>query len=155
MSLANVRADAGNSIADFIDDLVESMETDQRKELHLGPTREQFKKNLAKLLNDKNLVIASKAIYLRRDYEHTYCRARILTDIRPIFSDDRTLPPISAVLIHQLQLVYHEGSTTKEIHIALDSDDLSSLKVQIERAQEKAKSLKAFLVSFKLPTVLD
>ena len=156
MLLANLRADHGDSIPDFIDNLVRSMERDRRKELHLEASAQaQFKKNLTILLAVKNLIVASKAIYLRRDYEHTYCRTRILTDIRPIFEEDRTLPPVNALIVHTLQLVYHEGSGTKEIHIALDVENLSSLKVQIERAEEKTKSLKTLLAKVKLPTILD
>lgn len=151
MSLANARADIGNSIPEFIEDLIRSMEDDDRKELHLPNDQlTQLRKNLAGLLADPNLVIASKAIFLRRDYEHQFCRARILTDIRPIFGEDRTLPPTAALIVHMLQLVYHEGRSTKEIHVALDDEDLSSLKLQIERAGDKAKSLKTLLNSVKV-----
>jgi hypothetical protein len=156
MSLANARADLGNSIPDFIEDLIHSMEEDDRKELHL-PTDQlaQLKKNLTGLLADANLVIASKVIFLSRDYEHQYCRARILTDIRPIFGEDRTLPPTAALIVHMLQLIYHEGRSTKEIHIALDDEDLASLKLQIERAGDKAKSLKTLLNSAKVVIASD
>jgi hypothetical protein len=156
MSLANARADFGNSIPDFVEDLVRSMKRDQRNELHLEDEQlEQLKKNLSRLLNDENLIVASKAVYLRRDYEHRYCRARILTDVRPVFGEDRTIAPVVALIVHDLQVVYHEGSSTKEIHISLGNEDLSSLKLQIERAQEKAQSLKTLLIGIKVPGLLD
>ncbi len=156
MSLANARADSGSSLRDFADELIHSIKEDPRKELHLEPHREtQLANNLSRLLADNGLVVASKSIYLRRDYEHTFCRARILTDIRPVFGEDPTPPPSAAIIIHALQLVYHEGSSTKEIHIALDGGDLSSLKLQIERAQDKAKSLKTLLTGAKVPTILE
>jgi hypothetical protein len=154
MSLVNARADFGNSIPDFIDDLSRSLARDQRKELHFpAEQQERLSKNLGRLLADEGLVVASKAVYLKRDYEHRYCRTRILTDIRPIFGEDRTLAPATALIVHMLQLVYHEGQSTKEIHIALDAESLSSLKLQIERAEDKAKSLKTLLNNAKMPAL--
>ncbi len=155
-SLANARADLGSSIPDFVDDLICSMKTDSRDELHLAPERlEQFRRNLSRLLADENLVIASKVIYLRQDYEHMYCRARILTDVRPVYGEDRTAPPAAAVVVHILQLVYHEGGSTKEIHVALREDSIAALKIQLARAEEKEKSLKALLETAKVRTVVD
>jgi len=156
MSLASLRADLGNSIPEFVDELSRSMEEDDREELHPAPEqREQFKKNLRHLLADHRLVIASKAAYLKRDYEHRYCRARILTDIRPVYGEDRTVAPSAALIIHILQLVYHEGRSTKEIHIALGDDDMSALKIQLARAEDKTKSLRALLNSVKLRVIPD
>ncbi len=156
MSLANVRADLGSSIPDFVDDLIRSMNADSRSQLHLPPEQQvQFSKNIATLLADEALIIASKTIYLKRDYEHIYCRARIVTDIRPVFGEDRTKMPSTAIITHVLQLTYHEGPSTKQIHIAMEGDDLSSLKLQIERANEKRISLKKLLTTAKVPIASD
>jgi hypothetical protein len=156
MSLANVRADQGSSIPDFIEDLLRSMNSDSRSQLHLSPAEQaQFATNIAALLADEALVVASKTIYLKRDYEHTYCRARIVTDIRPVFGEDRTKAPTTAIISHLLQLTYHEGQSTKQIHVAMEGDDLSALKLQIERAIEKSQSLKKLLAGAKVAVVSD
>jgi hypothetical protein len=68
-------------------------------------------------------------------------RARILTDIRPVFgaTDD---PPIAAVVVHTLRLSFFEDNESKEFFISLDAEDLRTLRDQLDRASSKAESLK-------------
>jgi hypothetical protein len=106
---------------------------------------------LEQLLSIDTLKMISKAAQLQRDDERLYCKARILSDIRPVFNDNVSTRPVGAVLTHGLRIGYHEGGDHKEFHVVLDSDDLDALEEVVHRAQAKDKSLREFLADVKLP----
>jgi hypothetical protein len=88
---------------------------------------------------------------LQRDGERLYCDAKILSDIRPVFGDKPTVRPVGAVVTHTLRIGYHLGGDHREFHIILDVQDLEALKVAVDRAQAKDKTLRALLKDIKLP----
>jgi hypothetical protein len=105
---------------------------------------------------DHALGVSAKIIGVVSDHDHVYCRARILTDIRPVFASSVTEPPAAMVVVHTLRLSYHSFSNAGEIqgfYLALDSSDLEELQQQIERAIEKEKTLKSVLSSKQLPVL--
>jgi hypothetical protein len=90
-----------------------------------------------------NLVDA-KAKELQLEAEHTFCDARVVTDLRPVFGGNISDSPEAMILVHTLKLGYHDsGSQThKEMYLALDADDVVKLAEILRRAQEKTKTLK-------------
>lgn len=94
---------------------------------------------------EKSLGITSKANDVLTEHEHTFCSARVLTDIRPIFQSDLASPPSEAVVVHTLKIAYHQDREHKEFYVALDSDDIQMLKSAIERAELKDRSAKSLL----------
>jgi hypothetical protein len=90
-----------------------------------------------------NLVDA-KAKELQLEAEHTFCDARIVTDLRPVFGSNVSDSPEAMIIVQTLKLGYHDsGSQThKEMYVALDSDDVAKLVEILRRAEEKAKTLK-------------
>jgi len=102
-----------------------------------------FINNFTRLLSLKTLGLTSKAYDLLMEYEKTYVKSRIITDIRPVFSDDVDGDVEMGVIVHDLKIEYHKGrSTHEEIHIALDCNDLRELKERILRAEKKEKAIK-------------
>jgi hypothetical protein len=97
-------------------------------------------------------VTAEKAKELQGRGERTLCDARILTDIRPVFEENIGSLPTAAIIVHTLQLGFHDSGlpTHREIYISLDSSDIKELKKVLERAEEKEKSLKLVLDAAKL-----
>lgn len=105
----------------------------------------QFRKRLEKLFNVEALSLSAKAIVLQLEYERRYHEARVLTDARPVFGADPSIPPKAAVLTHNLRLAYHDNSNEiREFYIALDSIDLSEFIKVLIRAQEKEQTLSAY-----------
>ncbi len=105
---------------------------------------------------DHALGVSAKIIGVVSDHDHVYCRARILTDIRPVFASSVSEPPAAMVVVHTLRLSYHSSSASGEtqgFYIALDSSDLEELQQQIERAIEKEKTLRSVLSSKQLPVL--
>jgi hypothetical protein len=104
---------------------------------------ELLKKRLIEVLSfDKTLGITAKASDIMFQHEHVLVgEARILTDIRPIFSSDIEVNPPAAVIIHNLKISYFENEEKKEFFVALDSNDLKMLAKVIDRAISKEKQI--------------
>ena len=112
----------------------------------LVPEGVDFEGRLAALLGvDAFGVIALKAKELQTQAERVFVEARVLTDIRPIFGEDVLESPTGMIIVHTLKIVTHEGTGHKEFFAALDAEDITALKKTLERAEEKAKSLKGLL----------
>ncbi len=101
---------------------------------------------LAELLVLESLnTTAFKAKELQSESERTFCEARIITDIRPVFGENLDDPP-TMMIVQTLKVGFHEPEH-KDVFIALDSDDILSLKKTLDRAELKAKKLKSLLDS--------
>ena len=150
-SLYIVRGQADVSLKRFVDDLIEAMRATGRDDLMVPPEQSSaIKERLARLLDIEPLNTFSKAVGLRGDHQRTFCDARILTDLRPVFGQDPSAPPVGAVIVHNLKLEYHESGDHKEFFLALDSDDIETLIEALERARIKSKSLQSLLSVTKL-----
>jgi hypothetical protein len=109
--------------------------------------RDRFKR----LLNVKSLSMISKASRLQREGERLYCEAMILSDIRPVFGDDITSGPGSAVLTHTLKVSYHGDEGHRDFFVVLDGEDLKALGEVVDRAQAKDESLRKVLRGTNIP----
>lgn len=97
---------------------------------------------LAQLFSiDKSIGITSKANEVLVDNNHTYCHSRILTDIRPIFPNDLEITPSEVVIVHNLKISFMEDGQKREFFAAMNPTNLKELKVAIERAELKVKSI--------------
>ena len=97
-------------------------------------------------LFDKTVAITAKAVDVITEHKHTYCTARILSDIRPIFSR-KAESAEAAVIVHNLQIGYHDGGSGehKEFYVTLDTDDIIALKDGLKRADKKTLVLESIL----------
>lgn len=91
------------------------------------------------------LDVASKVGELLLEYEHLFLGSRIITDIRPVFDSDLNKIPAGALLVHTLKLEYKQGNEEKDFYIALDTNDVKKLREQLDRAEQKAESIKLML----------
>ena len=68
------------------------------------------------------------------DRERSMLTAKILTDLRYAFKHDVEQEPYGAVVMHTLKLSYHEEGEHREFLLALDDEDIRSLRsiLQIE-----------------------
>ncbi len=94
---------------------------------------------LVDLLSSKILRRAATAIDLTYEYTNLFRRARVLTDIRPIFSESGEEID-GAVISHTLHLVYDSLDGDHELSVALDFLDIKKLKEQCDRAIIKAET---------------
>jgi hypothetical protein len=151
-TLYHIRELSGVKHSQFLEDLIDGIK--ETPDLKL-PRKDlpKFQSLLGKLLNIDTLKTVAKAARLQRDSERLYCNAKILSDIRPVFSEDPTIRPESAVLTHALKIGYHEGGDHREFHVALDFEDLVSLGAVVHRAIAKDKTLRELMKSARLASL--
>jgi hypothetical protein len=107
---------------------------------------EDFQARLVRLMSARALTTTLKALDLVRFDQKTLLRGRVVTDIRPVFPGDGALDqPDAAVVKHSLRLEYLEGNQTRTIVVSLDKVDVTRLRDEFDRAQEKAGSLSRLL----------
>ncbi len=110
------RIDSGASIDGFVGDLYAALRKRNEKQFtpQDWPGFEQILKSI--LSAEDSLGITAKALNLLVDQEHSCHSVRILTDVRHIFASDASEHPKAALVLHTLNLVYHEIDGLKEIY---------------------------------------
>jgi len=95
------------------------------------------------ILNELSYVPAiartAKAIELSYDSDNLLQHTRILTDIRPLFTDDARSVD-GAIVAHTLRLRYDSAGVDRELSLALDNSDLRRLIEDCERALLKEQT---------------
>jgi len=138
---------AGEPVESFTRTVMEAIKPSMGPDLKLKDAEwAQFQEYLAEVLSlDETLGISAKATDIRSEYDRTFCTARILTDLRPVFGRDVSKGPPVAVIIHAAKITFHESGedATKDFFVALDSTDIRDLRRLLERATNKEESLKA------------
>lgn len=110
-----------------------------------------FKDRLLRLLNaNKKLGTVAKAAGVLTDHQRIYRRARVLSDLRPIF-EDTIGKPEGAVITHMLKISYAEDGRIKDFYVALNTAHLGKMRETLERAERKAQSLRETLKSADIP----
>jgi len=107
-------------------------------------TKSALDLNLRALLDVRSLQVGHKAALLQVEHGRVFTNARILTDIRPVFSEPVEEGPLaSALVIHTLKIEYWESGDQKSFFVALDAEDIQTIYEQVERAKLKEKRLRA------------
>lgn len=86
------------------------------------------------------LALLDKALDLAYSHQSILQEMRLVTDVRPVFNTDAS-EIVRMVIIHQLEIVYSDGSTTKKMYLAVDARDIIDIEKQCERAKRKATLL--------------
>ncbi|MDZ4818678.1 MAG: hypothetical protein SGJ20_06870 [Planctomycetota bacterium] len=98
--------------------------------------------------------IVSTSIELSYDYANLYQRGKILTDIRPLFTEDADAVR-GAVISFTLRLRYDSVDGDHGLSIAMDEDDIRDLASQCERALKKARTARELMHNrANIPTIL-
>ena len=118
-------------------------------------TQGRLKDRLTALTETAAIEFHAKARSLRQDRENGYCRARIITDLRPVFGSDVRQSPKAILVAHTLRITYHHGSQgeLRDLFLTLRGKDLDQLGGLIERAKLKTESLHAFAAAVDLQEI--
>jgi hypothetical protein len=151
MELYRVREFFDMDLPEFVSDIAESLQEETDFPANELPS---FKERLTRLLSIGPVSLSSKAASLKLEYERRFCSARILTDARPIYGTDPSKPPSGVMIMHTLRMSYHDNtSQMREFYIAMDSDDVATLRTLLDRADDKAKSLESLFASSNVTIV--
>ena len=144
-SLAVVRFMAEVELDQFVDDVIGAMETQDEK---FAAHRDVLQARLTEVLASPSISAPAKARSILIDHANYLCRARIFSDVRPVFGSDVDQTPTTAMITHTLKLSYHQGTgPLKDFFVALERNDLDELSRLIERAKAKEKSLHVTLAA--------
>lgn len=144
-SLAVVMFMAEVDLDEFVDDVVEAMERQQKD---IAAHGERLGARLREVLGCSSISAPAKARSILIDHANYLCRARIFSDVRPVFGADVNQTPTTAMVTHTLKLSYHHGTgSLKDFFVVLDRNDLDELSRLIERAKAKEKSLHVTLAA--------
>lgn len=94
---------------------------------------------LNKLSSVQAIARTAKAIELSYDSDNLLQRTRILTDVRPLFTEDAQSVD-GAIVAHTLRLRYDSAGVDHELSLALDNSDLRRLIQDCERALLKEQT---------------
>jgi hypothetical protein len=93
---------------------------------------------------DSALALVHKSVRLTYAHQNVLVDAEIITDLRPVFSNDGQSVR-GAVVSHQLVVEYHDGVDSKRLHVVMDAKDIEKLLSLCKRAEVKAKAAKSAL----------
>jgi hypothetical protein len=144
LTLYESDADLSTFAHEIVKAMSEAMETDAP----IQPDEtDKLEVRFRRLLECRGLIGTAKAIRLKSDFPNTLCHAKILTDMRPVFGTGPEQGPFGAIITHTLKLDYHLGSGGRhqQFYVGLDADDLENLLRAVQRARQKASSLKNLL----------
>jgi hypothetical protein len=121
----------------------------------------QTRKRLIGLVdNASTLRVVYKASKVFDDYERIFDNAKIITDIRPVFSsgvdtENTDSEVLRAVTItHSMKIEYRDSEGEKEFFVALDSIQLENLYEKIVDALDRNEAVKSMLKTAKI-TYID
>jgi hypothetical protein len=97
---------------------------------------------LSRLLNNPRLLNAQNASSLLLDHERIFSRARVLTDLRPVFGGGAAETITGGLVVHTLKVSFYKADgSTDEFFVALDDDDIDQLSEVLTRAKSKGMQI--------------
>jgi len=106
-----------------------------------------------KLLGLNAFRIAAATIDLSYEYANLFRNGRIITDIRPIFTEDASAIQ-GAVISFTLRLRFDSVDGGHELSIALDQGDVANLMQQCQRALVKSQTARGAMKNAAIPTIV-
>jgi hypothetical protein len=104
---------------------------------------EAVRKRLNAFLSvDNSLGVTSRAAYILAQHKNPFISARILTDMRPVYTGGNDPVPRAGMIVHTLELISSTDNRKLSHFIAMDSRDLRILRGVVERAILKEASLR-------------
>lgn len=97
--------------------------------------KEDFKKKFGHIFHSQSpifKILSSK--YYSSEVQILFLDAKIITDVRPIFSYDNGDEIIGSIVINQLKIIFEEQGEKEELYINLGRNDLVDLKEKLEKA---------------------
>jgi hypothetical protein len=115
--------------------------------------RETLKDRLRRALSQKAVGFTAKALSVAIEHKYLLHQARIMTDMRPVFTGSASDPPAAFVVSHVLRLTCHVDSGFEEFYMAASSEDLARIAEVVKRAQNKEASLREAMKACNIPVL--
>jgi hypothetical protein len=157
LSLYDLRSQVGLSLSDFLQAVRRSLANSKEEDVKaLTDDWERLENRLKSVLSlERTTGVVAKAQTLMTQQGNVFLGARVLTDVRPIFTADPEQEPAAALLVHQLAITYRHDDEDRHFYVALDSDDVEKLRTVLNRAESKGKSLVSALKETSMAVLED
>ena len=131
---------------EFMDDLVNTAVSEPDAEFKLTEAQTELlrKRSVCVLEVTPSLNITAKAFGIFSDHGKTFSSVKVISDIRPIFTDDANKVQAAAI-VHSLVITYVDEGDYMEFHVALDTNDIAVVRKALDRADIKAGQLKSVI----------
>jgi hypothetical protein len=100
---------------------------------------------LSGLMELPAIITSAKASDLLTEHDKIFGDARIVTDIRPVFMEDPHELANGVVMVSTLRVQYQDSGGISSFYVALDTEDLVTLRNVVDRALLKIDTLKGRL----------
>ena len=97
----------------------------------------------------KAMSLTAKTINVMSDQERVFIKSRVLTDFRPVFSEDAESID-AGVIVHTLTIHFAQDNDHKDFYVAMDTADIQKLRDVLDRADKKAKLLSSLFKESKV-----
>lgn len=124
----------------FLDDLTES--AFENKNINIqNKIKDEIKTILSLVMDIKKLFIISKTLVIINENKLNYKESKVITDIRPIFSNDISEEPVAAAIVFQMLIKHTTSESEGDFYVSMDINDIDELILNLERAKQKAITL--------------
>jgi hypothetical protein len=118
---------------------------ESKDEKVLSDKTERLRGRLIRLLTVGPFIsVVFKAGNVFTDQDRSFGHAKILSDIRPIFGAGPDEVK-AGMIVHFLNIHYHQDREHKEFFVALSTADIEDLKAVLDRALKKSETLKGLM----------
>lgn len=139
-SIINTVAGLNQPKSEILDELMLSAKND----IEQFDPKSETRGFLDAITDDPNLKITLKCERLKFESESILESAKVITDLRPIFSEDGK-DIQSTVLINTLCLEFFKNDRINSTHISLSEADINEMIGTLERAKIKISALNEFI----------
>ena len=140
--------------AQIANDITETIESDKPKSFDLSRI-DVARKRIEQLLGiGKAVALTAKAVSVMTAQKRIFTGIRVFSDMRPTFDDDGDTIS-AAMIVHNINIHYHQDGEHKEFFAAMNTSDVRKVKEAMERAEKKAEALKSFIQKSGVPYFED
>lgn len=139
LSLHGLIRQGGFSVEDVLEGIRFGIDTDSDWTAEQKEAWQVVEPEFRQLIASRVVRLVTTAIDLSYEYANLLRRARILTDIRPLYAEDAAAIE-GAVVSNTLRLRYDSVDGDHQLSIAMDESDIKELAKQCERALQKAQT---------------
>lgn len=144
-ALERAPSELSTSRAEFVREIVSAKELGTAEDSTYNSKTCEVR--LHQLLATETILATFRACDLQFEYDTVYQACRVLTDLRPVFKSAET-DCAGLMVIHNLRItcrVHGRRGEIEDLFVALDETDLASLRKALDRAEQKARELKAIV----------
>jgi hypothetical protein len=141
----------------LLSEIQEAAKITGKRELQSTPENwKRFQKFVSQLLYaNTSLETISKAQEVLNEEERIFIDARVVSNLRPIFSQEVEARPKAFVVTHSLRIAYYQAGSDgpKEFYVALDADDLRAIQKVMLRGLKKEVALSSLAEKWSVPVL--